>query len=104
MVTIDGTNIKLTRGNTFDGQVAIKQGTQTYTPAPGDTVRFVMRNVYQDEEPVISKELNNLALHLAPEDTAELPCRMYLYNINLEQAGGNEHTFIVGFFELIQEA
>lgn len=104
MVKINGNNITLTRGNSFEGIVTIKQGDETYTPAEGDTVRFLMRNIYQDDEAVIDKTLNNLTLSLDPKDTEDLPCRTYLYNVKLEQASGDAYTFIEGYIELTQEA
>ena len=104
MQKIDGTNIVLTRGETFEATVTLKKGNETYTPVESDTVRFLMRNIYQDEEAVIDKTLHNLTLSLAPADTAELPCRTYLYNVKLIQASGDAYTVIEGYIELTQEA
>ena len=70
MQKIDGTNIVLTRGETFEATVTLKKGDEAYTPVESDTVRFLMRNIYQDEEAVIDKTLHNLTLSLSPDDTA----------------------------------
>lgn len=104
MQKIDGNNIKLTRGETFEATVTLMKGDKTYTPVESDTVRFLMRNIYQDDEAVVDKTLHNLTLSLAPDDTAELPCRMYLYNVKLTQASGDAYTVIEGYIELTQEA
>jgi len=102
--TINGTKITLTRGDSFYAEIGVKQGTQAYTPAQGDKIRFalkrdrmnVQRTDYVDATPLITKTIPNdtLLLHLEPEDTKSLGFGQYVYDIEIEFANGDVDTFI----------
>ena len=98
MFTIDGTTIRLTRGDTFNAQVDIYQGTEPYALQSGDVVRFVAKRCYAEPHPLIEKIIphSTLILHLAPADTKPLTPGRYVYDIELTFADGNVDTFING--------
>lgn len=98
MYEIDGTSIRLTRGDSFYCQVGMKNredGTD-YIPQTGDVVRFALKKKYKDETPLILKDIpiSTLILHLEPEDTKNLEYGDYVYDIELTKANGDVDTFI----------
>ena len=105
MYKINGTNIKLVRGDSFYCEVTMKEGTETYTPQQGDVVRFALKKDYYDDEALIEKTIPNatLMLHLEPDDTKERDYSRYVYDIELTKANGDVDTFISGNFELLPE-
>lgn len=101
---INGTTINLTRGDTLLVQLAITKNGEEYTPLPGDSIRFALKNNkfnatktdYEDEHPLISKVIpaNTLILRLDPEDTKSLNFGEYVYDIQITFADGIVDTFI----------
>lgn len=108
MYEINGTSIKLTRGDSFYCTVGMKNkddGTD-YEPQEGDVVRFALKKKYQDVDPLILKNIptDTLTLHLEPEDTKDLAFGSYVYDIELTKANGDVDTFIYeAEFELTKE-
>lgn len=101
MLKVKGTTVTHTRGDTANLQVRIFKKNQAgerepYTPEAGDTVRFALSDHYDDETPLILKDIDieNLILHLDPEDTEPLPFGDYVYDIQLTTADGDVDTFI----------
>lgn len=96
MYSINGTNIRLTRGDTLKVLLDLYQGDEQYTPQEGDVIRFAMKKSYADAEPLISRTIPNdtLLLHLEPADTKELSFGSYLYDIQITLANGDVDTFI----------
>ena len=105
MVSIDGTNITMTRGDTLVADVAITAPDGTdYTPQSGDVIKFAVKNTtmvgggadYKDVEPIIEKVIPNdtLQLVLNPEDTKPLKFGEYVYDVSIEFSDGNVDTFI----------
>ena len=105
MYSITGTNITLTRGDSFYCQITMKEGEQTYTPGEGDVVRFALKKSYSDMATLIKKELDNstLLLYIAPDDTKEMAYGEYVYDIELTKSNGDVDTFIKGRFRLTEE-
>lgn len=72
---ITGTTITLTRGDTFEALVSAtkRDGTQ-YIPVAGDTIRFAMKENYDDPRPLLVKDIpiDTMMLTLEPQDTADL--------------------------------
>ena len=106
MYAVNGTSIKLTRGDTFYTTVGIKNkmdGTE-YTPDPNDALRFVLkRNLmsadkrsFRDIKPLIEKNIpiDTMRLKLEPEDTKPLAFGNYVYDIELTKANGDVDTII----------
>ena len=95
MYSIIGTTIKLTRGDSFYCTIALQKNGETYTPAEGDTIRFVMKQNICGEA-LIEKAIpmDTLVLYIAPEDTAELKFGRYVYDLEMTYANGDVDTFI----------
>lgn len=107
--SVQGTTIKLTRGDSLILQVVIlrkkdKEPSEIYTPEEGDTVRFALkRNImnpektkYIDKKPLIEKDIpiKTLILRLESEDTKFLEFGNYVYDIELTTKDGIVDTFI----------
>lgn len=97
-VTINGNTIKMTRGDTLKIYVLPKTADgEIYAPEPGDRIRFAMKESYEDDSPLILKEIpiDTLILTLNPEDTKDLPMpSSYVYDVELTYANGDVDTFI----------
>lgn len=94
---VTGTTITLTRGDTFEAIVSAtkKDGTQ-YIPTDGDTIRFAMKEKYDDPRPILVKEIpiDTMLLVIDPKDTSDLKFGKYVYDIQLTKANGKVDTFI----------
>lgn len=97
MYSINGTSITLTRGDSFYAKVGMKKKDtgEPYVPTEGETVRFALKKNYQDEIPLILKDIpiDTLILHLEPSDT-KLDVGSYYYDIELTNSDGDVDTFI----------
>lgn len=106
MYSIQGTTIRLTRGDTLVIQISLKRGNSDYTPANGDVIRFYLgekrmnagRTAYLNEGAILTKEIdvNNMILRLDPEDTKELDFGTYVYDLEMTYSDGSVDTFIAG--------
>lgn len=97
MISINGTTISMTRGDTLRVTVGIKRSDGSdYTPETGDVIRFAMKKHYQDSETLVRKIIPNdtLMLYLQPSDTKSLRTGDYVYDIELTYASGDVDTFI----------
>ena len=107
--SVQGTTIKLTRGDSLILQVVKKrkkdkEPSEIYIPEEGDTVRFALkRNImnpektkYLDKKPLIEKDIpiKTLILRLESEDTKFLEFGNYIYDIELTTKDGIVDTFI----------
>lgn len=97
-VSINGTTIKMTRGDTLRITLDLKdESGNEYTPADGDSIRFAMKRTYSESTPLIVKEIPNSTLELVldPEDTKNLTQpSSYVYDIEITYANGDVDTFI----------
>ena len=104
MFKIDGTTVWLTRGDTFQTTVTIKQADGTaYTPSGSDEVTFGLKRAlfkdggkeFADSTPLISKTIPiaTMTLTLLPTDTEKLSFGHYKYDIELIH-NGEVSTFI----------
>lgn len=94
---ITGTTITLTRGDTFSALITITDlNDNQYIPMNGDRIRFAMKNDYNDETPLLIKEIpiDTMILTFDPEDTKHLPFGKYVYDIELTKTTGEVDTFI----------
>lgn len=97
MVNINKTTIELTKGDTLRVYLTLKDGSgNLYVPAEGDSIRFAMKKKYNDPEPLILKTIpiDTLVLEFSPEDTKNLSCTDYVYDIEMTYANGDIDTFI----------
>lgn len=87
---ITGTTITLTRGDTFEALVSAtkRDGTQ-YIPVAGDTIRFAMKENYDDPRPLLVKDIpiDTMMLTLEPQDTADLKEK-----VNAAAEGNHSHA------------
>ena len=97
MVSVNGTTIEMTRGDTLTVQIGINNADGTpYVPSQGDAIRFALKKDYSDRNPVILKtvDVEDLLLKLLPSDTKRLPYGDYVYDVELTQEDGTVDTFI----------
>ena len=99
MVTINGTNISVTRGDTLDVTIEILYPDGSpYTVRDGDVIRFALKQRYTDVEPLILKEIPHagMNLRLEAEETKTLKAggAPYVYDIQITLEGGTVCTFI----------
>lgn len=106
MVKLHGTSITMTRGDTARVQVSIQNpdGTE-YKPTRGDSVRFAMKESYDDAEPLLLKRIpiGTMELVIDPADTKPLDFGKYVYDIELTQADGTVNTFITKASLVLEE-
>ena len=107
MLKIDGNKITLTRGDTLTLTLALKKGTQTYTPEPTDVIRFALSKGYKGEpayELKLSKTIPNdtLTFTLSSAETA-LDYREYNYDIEITHDDGCVDTFISSTLTIVGE-
>lgn len=94
---VSGTDIILTRGDTFIGIVsATQKNGEPYEFIAGDKVRFAMKSKYTDAEPILNIDIpiDTMELVIKPEDTKNLKFGNYVYDIQLTKANGVVDTFI----------
>ena len=101
---VNGTDIMLTRGDTFECDLMIYDNGEPYVPATNDVIKFYMkhasmnlpRTAYTDQEPLIEKTIDNstLKLHLDPIDTKDLDFGGYVYDIEITFEDGYVDTVI----------
>lgn len=98
MHKIEGTNITLTRGDSFYTIVSAKDDytEEEYVPSEGDVIRFALKRNYGDETPILLKDIpiDTMILHLEPQDTKPLAFGKYVYDIELTTSNGDVDTFI----------
>ena len=103
-VSVNGTKITMTRGDTAIIQVSMTRDGEDYTPVDGDAVRFAAKHPkmtsgnkqYKDDDPVLVLDIpiDTMQLTIAPEDTKSLDFGEYVYDIQITFADGTVDTFI----------
>ena len=99
MVSIKGSTIHITKGDTLDLVLDIRyaDGSQ-YEVQEGDVIRFALKKKITDAGTVIVKEIptENLRLRLEAEETKKLRADWtpYVYDIQLTSGDGTVNTFI----------
>ncbi len=88
--------ITLTKGDS----IALNFKTTNYDLTDGDKVTFSVAKNYNDEEPVITKEIttineqnHSVNIQLSPEDT-EIPIGVYVYDIQVDLSDGRRETVV----------
>lgn len=97
MISIEGTTITMTRGDTLRAVIEIQeQDGDAYAPVEGEEVRFAMKRKYADATPLIYRTIpyDTLVLQLDPEDTKALNYGSYVYDIQITRLDGTVDTFI----------
>jgi hypothetical protein len=99
MVSIRGTTITVTKGDTLEAivELLLEDGTP-YQPQEGDEIRFALKQRYEDRVPLLLKPIPNdtLRLRLEAEDTKRLRAGWvpYVYDMQITFADGSVDTFI----------
>lgn len=88
--------IKLTRGDTayLSVLVKIKDG-EPYSVESNDVLTLTVKRDYSDEEALIEKKITgDTTFHIKPEDTKGLEFGIYVYDVQITTADGDNFTFI----------
>lgn len=102
-VSVNGTAIRMTRGDTAVVQVSMTKDGEAYTPEVGDAVRFAMRPAGLNSKGTAYKyevclekaiPISTMVLTIEPEDTKDLNFGEYVYDIQITFADGTVDTFI----------
>lgn len=107
MVDIQGTTIRITRGDSLDTTISIRTADgEPYVPSSGDVIRFAAGKDYI-YPPILKKIIPNdsLELKLASEDTKRFAAnkKPYKYDIEIAFASGDVDTFIKGDLYVLPE-
>lgn len=95
-VTAKGT-INLTRGDSFYAKIKLyDQDNDPIALNEGDTLRFALKEEYEDAEPILTIDIpiSSMTLRIAPEDTKDLAFGTYVYDIEVTFANGDVDTVI----------
>lgn len=107
MLYVEGTTIKLTRGDTAFLTILIeREGTgQAYELAEEDALVFtVKKNTYEREALIQKKLLGGNLFEFTPEDTAGLDFGLYVYDVQLTTAVGHVFTVVeASDFRILEE-
>lgn len=100
--------ITVTRGDTINLDLQIKTPDGlTYEPCEDDRIRFVMKRYYNDQKPILEKELStdNLVLRIESEETKTLKMDVnYYFDVELTLSDGTVDTIISsGIIKVKQE-
>jgi len=107
MIGVSGSNITMTRGDTFRAVVSVKTSAgEDYTPDADERIIFTAKKGYNDADPVLQKQIDTqtMLLELYPEDTKHIPQPCVLvYDVKIIFADGAVDTFISGKINIIPE-
>ena len=99
MVSINGSTITITRGDTLDASLELFTGDGApYEAQEGDVIRFALKKKYSDKAAVLIKDIpvGTMRLRLEAAETKKLRAAWtpYVYDIQLTTADGTVDTFI----------
>jgi hypothetical protein len=97
MLKIEDGNIYLTRGDSATLEVTIKDDEgNDWSPSAGDKVIFSMKRAAINPEPILTIEAapGDTDIIIAPANTVDLTCGIYIYDIHVKLAGGDVYTVI----------
>lgn len=96
MLSISGTTIRLTRGDTAYLSVEITNSDgSVYDMDPGDELALSVKKYYQDQTYVFQKIAHGIPeFKILPEDTSGLDFGTYKYDVQLNRANGDIYTVI----------
>lgn len=89
--------VRLTRGDTADFSISVQNevSKDSYEIQVGDTLRFTVKESSEDADIVIQKVLNGLdSFTIEPNDTKNLECGDYVYDVELTTESGDVYTII----------
>lgn len=96
-----GTNLKMIRGENEPITITAKLKTDG-SPIPfvvGDVVYFTVKESINEKNTVIRKEITTFidgqaVSEILPEDTHNLECKKYIYDVRMKSASGKISTII----------
>ena len=98
MLYINGTDIRLTRGDTarFEVDIINQVDGKPYTLQEGDVLTLTVRLTPSTAEISAQRvaEPGTTSIYIRPEDTANLGVGQYVYDIQLTTAAGDIYTVI----------
>lgn len=97
MISVDGTTITLTRGDTETLVVTVTDaGGQPYELSEGEYIELVAKAKASDAQPIIRKVTTDGSITFDRADTWHLSEGKYAYNIRVEDGTSSYHTIIEG--------
>lgn len=99
-MVIQGTNIKMIRGDTESIRVAVeKDGGVKLDLVKGDVIYFTVKENYYSEDRKIQKVISEFEngealITIHPEDTRQLKPGNYVYDIQLNRSNGQVKTIV----------
>ena len=95
MLTVNNSDIQLTRGDTafFNISISLPDGTNYYRQ-PGDKLLFTVKKNYNSGYEFIQKEISELSFYLEPSETRELDYGNYWYDIELTTVEEEVYTVV----------
>ena len=106
MISISGSDINMTRGDTLLVRFIPTKDGETYDPMTGDVIRFAMKRKATDADVLIEKDIptDTFLLELEPSDTKSLDMnKRYVYDVELTDAYGRVDTYVSGQIRLTTE-
>ena len=98
MLTISGTTITLTRGDSASIKLTLtkKDDGTAYEPIEGDSIRFALSKQFGTESPLVLIDIptDTLILEIMPEHTKSLAFGSYVYDLEITYADGRVETFV----------
>ena len=95
MVKVQGTTICMTRGDTAEINLSIKDDSNVeYDLVEGDVVVFSVKQNLSDEAYLIQKTFSDKEIVIEHEDTKELSFGEYLYDVQITFSDGKVATII----------
>lgn len=104
--SVKGTNITMTRGDTFSADICIYQPNgKPYNLAKDDVIQFAMKKSAKDTTILILKDISieTMKLVLNPDDTKDLDFGTYVYDVQLQKTTGEVYTFITKSYLTLTE-
>ena len=105
MLYVDGTTIRLTRGDTAYLTIPLTANEGVYEMSSADTLTLSVKKNTRDYEYLLQKVVKGFnTFHIQPDDTAELSFGKYTYDVQLNVSNGDVFTVIPpSTFEVLAE-
>lgn len=105
MLYIEGTTIKLTRGDTAYLHIPLTTSEGEYEMSSTDTLTFSVKKSIRESDYILQKTVTGSnVFHIEPSDTAELAFTKYVYDVQLDTNNGDVFTVITpSTFEVLTE-
>ena len=95
MLYIEGTTIRMTRGDTVYLSIALKTKDEVYEMSSDDTLTLSVKRAIHNSDYVFQKiSTGSNEFHIEPADTTALAFGEYLYDVQLNTGDGDVYTVI----------